>query len=142
MPVSTAMACSNCGALLLHQVELRLGRIEQGLLLRQVESRGDAARVAGLHQLQSLLLNGDRLLHDLGFGVELAQAEVVGGEFGREHQVHVVQVGCGGLQRCVGGLQAALDLAEQVGLVVQQKRNLEGVLRERSAQRNNFRAIS
>ena len=53
--------------LLLHQVELRLGGIEQRLLLRQVEPGGHTACVPILHQLQPLLLNRDRFLDDSGF---------------------------------------------------------------------------
>ena len=121
IPTRTAMACSILRALLLHQIKLRDGRIEQRLLLRQVESGSDSACVTALDQLQALLLNVDRFLDDLLFGVELAQTEVVGGKFGGEDQIHVVQIGCGGLQRRVGGLQAALDLAEEIRLVVQQE---------------------
>ena len=54
-------------ALLLHQVELRLGGIEQRLLLRQIESRGHSARVPGIHQLQSLLLDRRPLPGRLAF---------------------------------------------------------------------------
>ncbi len=65
LPVSTAMACSNCSRCCLHQIELRYGGVEQRLLLRQVQSGSHAARSGGTHQLQTLLLDGDRVLHDL-----------------------------------------------------------------------------
>src|SRR5271166_2470783 len=98
--------------------------------------------VPSLHQLQSPLLDRYRFLDNLGFSVEFAQAEIVGGKFGGEYKDHVVVVGCCRLQRCVGGFQRTPYLTEQIRLVIQQERNLEGVLRERPAQGHNFRAIS
>ncbi len=46
-------------SLLLQQIKLRLSRIEQGLLLRQVQPRGYAAFMAMVYQDQAFLLNLD-----------------------------------------------------------------------------------
>src|SRR5208337_2056789 len=111
-------------ALLLHEVELRDRGIEHGLLLRQIQSRSYSAGVTILDQLQSLALECDRVLHDLSFGVEFAQSEVVGRQLRRQDEVYVVEIGRGGLQRSVGGLETSPDLTEEIRLVIQQKRNL------------------
>ena len=94
------------------------------------------------HQLQSLLLNVDRLLHHLGFGIEFAQAEVIGGQLRGQHQVHVVHVGCGRLQVGIRGLHAAPHLAEEVGLVIDEERDLVGALGQRPANGYDFRTIA
>ncbi len=129
-------------ALLLHQIQLRDRGIEQRLLLCQVESRGHSAGMTVLDQLQSLLLNVNRFLHDPSFGIELAQGEVVGGEFRGQHQVDVVHVRCRGLQGSVRGFQGAPVFSEEVGFVTEQKGNFVGALGERSPHGDNFRPMS
>ena len=54
-------------ALLLHQVKLRLGGIEQRLLLRQVKSRGHSARMPRIHQFQTFFLDRQPLPGRLAF---------------------------------------------------------------------------
>ena len=46
VPVSVAIACSNCAALAAQHVDLRQRGVEQRLLLRDVEARGGAEVVA------------------------------------------------------------------------------------------------
>ena len=108
-------------ALLLQQIKLRDRGIQQGLLLRQVQPGGDAAFMAMVHQDKSFLLNLDRLLHHLIFGIEFAQAEVVSSEFRGQDQLNILQIGRRALQAGVGGLQSLTGSTEQIDFVVQAK---------------------
>jgi len=60
------------GSLLFDKVELSLGRVEQRLLLREIEARCHSTFVAGVDQLQSFLLDGNGFTDHLRFGVKLA----------------------------------------------------------------------
>src|ERR1035437_7131751 len=95
-----------------------------------------------LHQLQSLLLNVNRFLHYLGFGIKLAQAEIVGGEFRGQHQVDVVHVRRRGLQSRIRGFQSSPVFSKQIGFVTEQKRNFVGALREGPPETGDYRPMS
>ena len=80
-------------ALLLQQRKLRDRGIQQGLLLRHIQPGGDSAFVAMLHKDKPFLLNLDRLLHHLEFGIEFAQAEVVSSQFRGQDQFNILKIG-------------------------------------------------
>src|SRR6266567_4337972 len=69
-------------ALLLKQCQLRVGGIEDRLLLRDIEARDRATLVSALYQLKSLFLKINSLLYNRHFGIKLTQLKIVGGQFG------------------------------------------------------------
>ena len=87
--------------------------------------------MAMVHQGHALLLNLDRLLHHLSFGIEFAQAEVVGSEFCGQDQLNILQIGRRALQVGVGGLQILPIPPEEIHFVVQGEWNLIQALRDR-----------
>jgi hypothetical protein len=58
------------------------------------------------------LLDFDRLAYHSRFAVALAQVEIVGGQFGGQHQPHIFQVGGTALQRSVGRFEIAAHASE------------------------------
>ena len=91
---------------------MRCGRIQQRGLLRDFQPIRDSAFVTVVDQIQSFLLDLDRLPHHSRFAVEFAQIEIVGGEFGGQHQAHIFQVGRARLQRSIGRFQIAAHASE------------------------------
>src|SRR5256885_3087202 len=85
-----------------------------------------------LHQVKSFTLVVDRFLHDLVFGIEFAKSEIVGGEFSRQHQLHIAQIGSGGLQRCIRRFYILPHAAKEVDLITERKRNRVQILRVRA----------
>ncbi len=84
---------------LLHdERKLRCRRIEQRGLLRDFQPGRDSALVAMVDQVQTFLLDFDRLPYHSGFAVKFAQVEIVGGQFGGQHQADIFQVGRAPLQ--------------------------------------------
>ena len=63
-------------------------------------------------QVQSFLLDFDRLPYHSRFAIKFAQVEIVGREFGGQHQAHIFQVGRAPLQRSVGRFQIAAHASE------------------------------
>ena len=122
-------------ALLQHQLQLRRSRIEQRCLLRNRQARRNAAFVLVVHQVQTFFLDVDRFANHVGFAVKLAQVEVVGSEFGGQHQARVLQISRGPLQGSVGRLQPSAHAAKQIHLIVDRKRNRKGVFGVRLNQR-------
>ena len=104
-------------ARLLHQRELRQSGVEQGGLLGNFETAGDASVVPVIDKIESLTLIADRFLHHLELGVQLTQREVVSSELGGEHQLYILQIGSCGLQRGVCGFNVTAHPAEEIGLV-------------------------
>ena len=97
-PTSTAMACSNCGALLLEGGQLRLGRGQRRLRLLDIELRADATLEAAVGQVKVILVGLDRAVLHVDLGVERAQGEIVGGHIGAQHEQDVLKVRQGGLR--------------------------------------------
>ena len=77
--------------LLQHELKLRCRRIEQRGLLRHFQSGRDSAFVTVIDQIQSLLLDFDRLPHHSRLTIQFAQVEIVSGEFSGQHQAHIFQ---------------------------------------------------
>ena len=107
---------------LLHERELRQRGVEQGRLLCDFQSAGDAAAVALVDQIEPFPLNRYRFLDYLVLGVEFAQGKVVGGKFGGQNQLRVSEIGRGRLQGCVRRFQVASHAPEKINLVAERER--------------------
>src|SRR5689334_15644175 len=114
-------------SLLLQEMKLRARRVEHGLLLCDIEARGDASGVAILYQLQSFFVVRDCFLDVGDLGIEFAQAEVVGGEVGSNQQANIFQIGGGCLILRVRGFYVASDTSKDIGFVIELERNLKNV---------------
>ena len=99
-------------SLLQHELKLCRRRIEQRGLLRDFQPIRDAAFVTTVDQVQPFLLDLDRLPYHSSLTVKFAQVEIVGGEFGGQHQTHILQIGRAALQRSVGRFQIAAHASE------------------------------
>ena len=77
-----------------------------------------------VHQDHALLLDCYRLLHHLSFSIELAQAEIISGQFRCQDELNVLQIGRRALQVSVGGLQVLPVPSEEIDFVVKSERNL------------------
>src|SRR5437899_735749 len=82
-------------ALAMQQVELGARRVEQRLLLRDVEPGRGAEVVASANELERAQLQRQRARDDVDLDVGRAQVEVRGREIGAEQQARVLQVGGG-----------------------------------------------
>ena len=68
-------------SLLLQKCQLSVGRIKHSLLLRYIETRDGSARMSSFDQVQSLLLECNRLLYHGNLRIQFSQLEVVGCQF-------------------------------------------------------------
>ncbi len=123
-------------ALLQHQSGLRARGVEQGFFLRDIETGGDAAVVAGVDEVETFLQSVDGAAQDADFGVELAKIEIVAGDLRFDEQANVLEIGGVGLIGGFGGFDAAAAFAEDVELVVDGERDLKGVLLIWAGERN------
>ena len=76
---------------------IRLRGVEQGFRFGDVQAAGDAAVVASLGQVESLLLQVDIIFQDDAFLVDEARHDVIFGDVGFDREQHVLVIGDGGL---------------------------------------------
>src|SRR5450755_505009 len=114
--------------LLQNKLKLRCGRIEQRRLLRDLQAICDAAFMTVVDQIQSFLLDFNRLPHHSRLAVEFAQIEIVSRQFRAQYQPDIFQVSCALLQRSVRSLKITAHASEQIKLVANGKRHGKSVL--------------
>ena len=98
-------------------------------MLRHFQAAGNAAVVPLLHKVQPFLFGCDRFLHDVIFGVEFAQREVVRSEFRGQNELYVAKIGGRGLQSGICCFDLTPHASEKIGFVAQRKRNAINALR-------------
>ena len=102
-------------------------RLELGLRLEEVQVAVRPAAPERAHQFQGVGQEGDVFLEELPLGDQRAEIEVVLGNAGLEDKEHAL-VGCGlRLGRGAGAFQGAPQGAEEVDLVAQLEREVEGI---------------
>ena len=91
-------------------------RVEQRFFLRDVETGCNAAVMAGIDEVETLLQSIDGAAQDADFGIELAQIEIVAGDLRRDQQADILQIGGVRLISSFGGFDAAAALAKNIEL--------------------------
>ena len=102
----------------LQQLQLRSARLEQRLLLRQIQAGGETELVARVHEAQRLSLQLQIALQHIDFGVKLPQREIIGCQLRDQQQARVLVIS----RRLFGGGARTFDLAphaaEQIEFVI------------------------
>ncbi len=102
----------------LQQFQLRAARLEQSLLLRQIEAGGEAQVVASIDEAQGRALQLQTAAQYLDLAVELAQGEIIAGQLRNQHQARVLEVRRRLLGGCPRALHFAAHASEQIQLVI------------------------
>src|SRR5579862_2887485 len=118
--------------LLLEKNGLRARSVEKSLFLRNIETGSNAAFVTRIDKLKAFLQSVNCAAEDANFGVELAQREVVGSQFGSDKEANTFQIGSACLIRSLRGFDAAPTAAKEIDLVIYGEWNAIAVLRNGS----------
>ena len=117
--------------LVVQEFELRGSGVNQGLLLRQIQTRRESKVVPRADESQSVALQFQAVAHHRDFRIEFAQCEIVGHQLRRQEQTRVLEVRFRLLRGGARALDFAAHPAEQVGLVIHARAQHEIVLHSR-----------
>ena len=116
-------------ALLTKKDGLGARRIEKRFFLSDIETGGDTASVASLHETKPLIERSDGAIEDANLGVKLSERKIVTGELGSDEKADILEIRCGGLVGSLRGFDAAAAGTEEIGFVANGEGDGEGVLR-------------
>ena len=136
--IGSGLAGENCDgvlklfALLAEQSCLRARGVEERFFLSDVQAGSDAAFVARVDEIEPLLecFHGAPEKSDLR--IELAQGEIVGGEFRGKDEANILEIGGVGLKRGLCRFNGTAALADEVHFVAHREGQPIIVLRDGS----------
>ena len=105
--------------------------VDQGLLLRQIQTRGESKIMPRRDEPQGIALQVQAMAHHREFGVEFAQGEVIRHELRRQQETGVFEIRFGLLRRSSRSLDLAAHSAEEVGFVIDGGTEFEIILHDR-----------